>query len=247
MHRCRRCHYALACRMNEQARRSIGGIDDDATPDPGRDHDRRRRGDRPARFGGGRPGHRVGARRRRRARLRADAQRAGSRCAPRHRGGRGGGSRTSVSRSAPEPSCRIDAARRAIDAGATFLVMPHLDAGDRRAGPPRRGIPAFPGCATPTEILAAWRAGAAAVKALPGLLARAGASSASCAGRSRTSRCCPTGGVTARDRRRVHRGRGDRRRDGWLAARRRRSGRRPGARRPDRRRGRGGPRRRGRS
>ena len=28
-------------------------------------------------------------------------------------------------------------------------------------------IPAFPGCATPTEILAAWRAGAAAVKAFP--------------------------------------------------------------------------------
>ena len=30
-----------------------------------------------------------------------------------------------------------------------------------------RGIPAFPGCATPTEILAAWRAGAAAVKLFP--------------------------------------------------------------------------------
>ena len=30
-----------------------------------------------------------------------------------------------------------------------------------------RGIPAFPGCATPTEVLAAWRAGAAAIKVFP--------------------------------------------------------------------------------
>jgi len=60
----------------------------------------------------------------------------------------------------------IDAARRAIDAGATFLVMPHLDA-DLVAWAAGHGIPAFPGCATPTEILAAWRAGAAAVKLFP--------------------------------------------------------------------------------
>lgn len=59
-----------------------------------------------------------------------------------------------------------DAARRAVDAGATFLVMPHVDAGlvGWAAG---RGIPALPGCATPTEILVAWRAGAAAVKLFP--------------------------------------------------------------------------------
>ena len=59
-----------------------------------------------------------------------------------------------------------DAARRAIDAGATFLVMPHVDAGlvGWAAG---RGIAAIPGCATPTEILGAWRAGAAAVKLFP--------------------------------------------------------------------------------
>ena len=30
-----------------------------------------------------------------------------------------------------------------------------------------RGIPAFPGCATPTEVLAAWRTGAAAIKVFP--------------------------------------------------------------------------------
>lgn len=60
----------------------------------------------------------------------------------------------------------IEAAQRAIDAGATFLVMPHLDA-ELVAWAAARGIPAFPGAATPTEILAAWRAGAAAVKLFP--------------------------------------------------------------------------------
>ncbi len=60
----------------------------------------------------------------------------------------------------------IAAAGRAIDAGATFLVMPHLDP-DLVTWAAQQGIPAFPGCATPTEILAAWRAGAAAVKLFP--------------------------------------------------------------------------------
>jgi len=60
----------------------------------------------------------------------------------------------------------IEAAGRAIDAGATFLVMPHLDVG-LVAWAAARDIPAFPGCATPTEVLAAWRAGAAAVKLFP--------------------------------------------------------------------------------
>jgi 2-dehydro-3-deoxyphosphogluconate aldolase/(4S)-4-hydroxy-2-oxoglutarate aldolase len=60
----------------------------------------------------------------------------------------------------------IESAGRAVDAGATFLVMPHLDPA-LVAWASARGIPAFPGCATPTEVLAAWRAGAAAVKAFP--------------------------------------------------------------------------------
>lgn len=60
----------------------------------------------------------------------------------------------------------IEAAGRALDAGATFLVMPHLDPA-LVAWAAARGVPAFPGCATPTEILAAWRAGAAAVKLFP--------------------------------------------------------------------------------
>ena len=46
----------------------------------------------------------------------------------------------------------IEAAGRAVDAGATFLVSPHLDPAlvSWAAG---RGIPAFPGCSTPTEVL----------------------------------------------------------------------------------------------
>ncbi len=60
----------------------------------------------------------------------------------------------------------IKSAQAAIDAGATFLVMPHTDPElvDWAAA---RGIAALPGAATPTEILAAWRAGAAAVKVFP--------------------------------------------------------------------------------
>ncbi len=60
----------------------------------------------------------------------------------------------------------IDAARQAIESGATFLVMPHIDA-ELVAWAAERGIPALPGAATPTEVLAAWRAGAAAVKLFP--------------------------------------------------------------------------------
>ena len=88
----------------------------------------------------------------------------------------------------------IEAASRALDAGATFLVMPHLDL-DLVRWAAGRGIPALPGCATPTEILAAWRAGAAAVKLFP----------ASSLGSSFVREChgpfpglpfLPTGGIT---------------------------------------------------
>lgn len=60
----------------------------------------------------------------------------------------------------------IEAAGRAVDAGAAFLVMPHFDPELVRWAV-ERGIPALPGCATPTEILAAWRAGASAMKVFP--------------------------------------------------------------------------------
>ena len=67
----------------------------------------------------------------------------------------------------------IESAQRALDAGATFLVSPHVDpaliewAADR-------GIPFIPGAFTPTEILASWRAGASAVKLFPASVAGPG-------------------------------------------------------------------------
>ena len=61
---------------------------------------------------------------------------------------------------------KVESAGRAMDAGATFLVMPHLDAAIVTWAA-ERGIPALPGCATPTEVLAGWAAGAAAIKVFP--------------------------------------------------------------------------------
>ena len=78
----------------------------------------------------------------------------------------------SVARRSPELAIgagtvlSIDAAQRALDAGATFLVMPHTDS-ELVAWAAARGIPTLPGAATPSEVLAAWRAGAAAVKVFP--------------------------------------------------------------------------------
>lgn len=60
----------------------------------------------------------------------------------------------------------VEAAARAVEAGAAFLVMPHVDVEIIRWAAQRK-IPAFPGAATPTEVLAGWRAGAAAVKVFP--------------------------------------------------------------------------------
>jgi 2-dehydro-3-deoxyphosphogluconate aldolase / (4S)-4-hydroxy-2-oxoglutarate aldolase len=60
----------------------------------------------------------------------------------------------------------IAAARQAVEAGATFLVMPHVDT-ELVAWASEHGIPVLPGAATPTEVLAAWTAGAAAVKLFP--------------------------------------------------------------------------------
>jgi 2-dehydro-3-deoxyphosphogluconate aldolase/(4S)-4-hydroxy-2-oxoglutarate aldolase len=55
---------------------------------------------------------------------------------------------------------------RALDAGATFIVSPTLDPAVV-AECVRRRVPTFPGAFTPTEIHAAWRAGAAMVKLFP--------------------------------------------------------------------------------
>lgn len=57
-------------------------------------------------------------------------------------------------------------AEAAIGAGAAFLVSPHTDEA-LVAAIAARGVPAIPGAVTPTEILRAHRAGAAAVKLFP--------------------------------------------------------------------------------
>ena len=59
-----------------------------------------------------------------------------------------------------------EAADACIDAGARFLVTPCVtpDVVERAW---ERGVPTFPGALTPTEVLAAWRSGAAGVKLFP--------------------------------------------------------------------------------
>ena len=88
----------------------------------------------------------------------------------------------------------IDAAQRAIDAGATFLVMPHTDP-DLVGWAAQRGVPALPGAFTPTEVLAGWRAGAAAVKLFPASVAGP-AFVRECLGPFPEIPLVPSGGVT---------------------------------------------------
>jgi len=54
----------------------------------------------------------------------------------------------------------------AVAAGAAFLVAPHLDAAVV-ARALALGVPVLPGALSPTEIVAAWEAGASAVKVFP--------------------------------------------------------------------------------
>ena len=60
----------------------------------------------------------------------------------------------------------IEDAERALEAGAKFLVMPVTDP-DLVAWAAERGVPAFPGAMTPTEVFAGWAAGAAGIKLFP--------------------------------------------------------------------------------
>ena len=59
-----------------------------------------------------------------------------------------------------------ETARACILAGAQFVVSPALDLGTI-ACCARYGKPVFPGALTPTEVLAAWQAGADMVKVFP--------------------------------------------------------------------------------
>jgi 2-dehydro-3-deoxyphosphogluconate aldolase / (4S)-4-hydroxy-2-oxoglutarate aldolase len=89
----------------------------------------------------------------------------------------------------------IDAAQRAIDAGARFLVSPHTDAA-LVTWAADNDVPVFPGAFTSTEIIAAWRAGATAVKLFPASVAGP-AGLREIRGPLPNIPLIPTGGVTA--------------------------------------------------
>jgi 2-dehydro-3-deoxyphosphogluconate aldolase / (4S)-4-hydroxy-2-oxoglutarate aldolase len=57
-------------------------------------------------------------------------------------------------------------AERALSAGAQFLVSPGGDTGMMQVGR-AAGVPLFPGAMSPTEVQAAWEAGATMVKLFP--------------------------------------------------------------------------------
>ena len=59
-----------------------------------------------------------------------------------------------------------ETARAAILAGADFVVAPTFDP-ETVALCLRYGVPVFPGCYTPTEMLSAWEAGASMIKLFP--------------------------------------------------------------------------------
>lgn len=54
----------------------------------------------------------------------------------------------------------------AAEAGAQFIVTPNMEE-KVIAESVARGLPIYPGCMTPTEIVKAWKAGATAVKLFP--------------------------------------------------------------------------------
>lgn len=60
----------------------------------------------------------------------------------------------------------VDALERALEAGAQFVVCPHLDTAIVRACVERQA-PVFPGAMTPTEVWQAWDSGATMVKLFP--------------------------------------------------------------------------------
>ena len=89
----------------------------------------------------------------------------------------------------------VAAARRAVEAGARFIVSPHTDR-EIVAWCAQAGVPVFPGALSPTEIHAAWSAGASAVKLFPAAAVGPGYLK-QIAGPFPQIPFVPTGGVTA--------------------------------------------------
>jgi len=62
--------------------------------------------------------------------------------------------------------CDAETVRRVVDAGARFIVSPVMRPAVIKAAH-AAGVPAFPGCFSPTEILEAWDLGAEIIKVFP--------------------------------------------------------------------------------
>ena len=62
--------------------------------------------------------------------------------------------------------CDEETVRRVVDAGARFIVSPVMRPAVIKAAH-AAGVPAFPGCFSPTEILEAWDLGAEIIKVFP--------------------------------------------------------------------------------
>lgn len=89
----------------------------------------------------------------------------------------------------------IAEAEVALAAGATFLVAPHTDPTVARWAV-ERDIPMIPGAFTPTEVMAAWNLGVAAVKVFPATVGGPGLLKA-LRGPLGGLPLVPTGGITA--------------------------------------------------
>jgi 2-dehydro-3-deoxyphosphogluconate aldolase/(4S)-4-hydroxy-2-oxoglutarate aldolase len=87
-----------------------------------------------------------------------------------------------------------DTAQQVIEAGARFVVSPVFKPGLIETGH-RNDVPVMPGCFSPTEILAAWEAGADIVKVFPAT-ALGPAFFKDIRGPLPQVRLMPTGGVT---------------------------------------------------
>ena len=88
----------------------------------------------------------------------------------------------------------VDQVDAAADAGAAFIVSPHLDPGVVEAAR-RRGLASVPGAATPTEVAAARSAGADLVKWFPAQQLGGPAAVAAITGPLLSPPLVPTGGV----------------------------------------------------
>jgi 2-dehydro-3-deoxyphosphogluconate aldolase / (4S)-4-hydroxy-2-oxoglutarate aldolase len=83
-----------------------------------------------------------------------------------------------------------------VDAGASFIVSPGLDA-DTVVEAHARGVPAMPGALTPTEVIAAWNLGADLVKIFPVSAVGGAPYLRALRGPLPEVKLFPTGGITA--------------------------------------------------